>query len=164
MANTTSSDLVSAGVMKVLPMGYKQSILGTAAATTTNAYANDLFNMVKLEANPSAYEANKAGGPTITGVEIGSDDLDSGSLITFDVGDSGSAARFISATTIPRTGGNFKGTLSPCMGYQPFASPIFATYTTVSLATYLMQVKVNASAGTAVAGNIRLLVDFTIDS
>lgn len=159
---TFSSDKITSGVIKMLPLGYKQSILASCSVPTTQA-TNDICNMVRLEANPSGYENNKAGGPTITAVEVGTDDLDSGSLIVLDVGDAASATRFISGTTIARTGGNFKGTLAPCMGYQPFASPYFATYTTVSLATYLMQIKINASAATAVAGNLRLLVDFDID-
>lgn len=162
MATTFASDKISSGVIKALPLGYDQSILATAAAPASTG-ANDIYQMIRLEANPSGYEANKAGGPTIQSVVLGSDDLDAATSLTLDVGDTTSAQRFVAASTIGQTGGRFGGTLAPCLGYQPFASPFFATYTTASLATYLMQIKVNTSAATALAGNLRLMVDFTVD-
>lgn len=162
MATTFSSDKISAGTIKALPLGYNQSILATAAAPATTG-ATDIYKMVALEANPSAYDTNKAGGPTIIGVTLGSDDIDGGAAVALSVGDSGSSTRFISSATTGQAGGRFVGTLTPCLGYQPFASPFFATYTTASLATYLMLITVTTSAATAVAGNLRLLVDFTVD-
>jgi len=162
MATTFSSDKVSAGTFKLLPLGYKQEILATAAAPSTTG-ATDVYKMVGLEANPSAYTPDGPGGPTILGVQLGSDALDGASSLALSVGDSGSSTRFISSSTIGRAGGVFPGTLSPCLGYQPFASPFFHTYTTASLATYLMLITVTTSAATAVAGNLRLLVDFSVD-
>lgn len=159
MVATVNSDKISSGVIKVLPLGYNQSILATAAAPATTG-ANDIYNMISLEGMPSQ---NAAGGPTIIGVALGADDLDAATSLALSVGDSGLATRFLSSSTIGQTGGVAPGTLSPCLGYQPFASPFYATYTTVSLATYLMQIKVTTSAATALAGNLRLLCNFTID-
>ena len=164
MAVTIQSDKVSSGTIKLLPLGYVQSILATAAAPATTG-ANDIYQMVKLASNAAltSGDGSSTGGPTITGVALGTDALDGASSLTLDVGDSGSAARDLSASTIGRAGGRVGSTLASSLGYQPFATPTFATYTTASLQTYLIQVKVNASAATALAGNIRLLVDFTID-
>lgn len=162
MAVTISSDKISSGVMKVLPLGYTQHILATAAAPATQG-ANDIYKMIALEGNPSGYMPNGAGGPTILGVVLGSDDLDGGASVALSVGDSGSATRFLSSSTIGQAGGVVRSTLAPALGYQPFASPFYATYTTVSLATYLMLITVTTSAATALAGNIRLLAEFSVD-
>ena len=163
MAVTIQSDKVSSGTIKLLPLGYVQSILATAAAPATTG-ANDIYQMVKLASNAAltSGDGSSTGGPTITSVVLGADDLDAATSLTLDVGDASSATRFMSASTIGQTGGRAVATLAPALGYQPVATPTFATYTTASLQTYLIQVKVNASAATALAGNIRLLVDFTI--
>lgn len=164
MAVTIQSDKISSGINKLLPLGYTQSILGTAAAPATTG-ANDIYQMLKLtsDASLTSGDGSSTGGPTILGIALGSDDLDGGAAVTLDVGDTTTAQKYVAASTIGQTGGVFRGTLSPCLGFQPFATPTFATYTTPSLQTYLIQVKVNASAATALAGNIRVLCDFTID-
>lgn len=154
---TYSSDKISAGSMKTLPLGYSQGILATCALPTTLAL-NDIAQMVKLEGNPSSVN----NGPTITGISLGADALDSGNTLTLDVGDTTTAQKFIAASTIGQAGGKVSGTTISCLGYSPFASS-YGTYTTVSLQTYLIQVKVHAAPTTAAAGNIRLLVDFNID-
>lgn len=164
MAVTFQSDKVSSGISKLLPLGYIQGTLATVAAPATTG-ANDIYQMVTLSSDASltSGDGSSTGGPTIVGVALGTDDLDGASSITLDVGDAASAQRFIAASTIGQTGGRVSSTLAPSLGYQPFATPKFATYTTPSLQTYLIQVKVNASAATALAGNIRVLCDFTID-
>lgn len=164
MAVTIQSDKVSSGISKLLPLGYTQHILGTAAAPATTG-ANDIYQMVQLSSDASltSGDGSSTGGPTILGITLGAADLDGGSAVTLDVGDSGGATRYISGSTVGQAGGVFPGTLAPCLGYQPFATPTFATYTTPSLQTYLILVKVNTSAATALAGNIRLLCSFTID-
>lgn len=159
MATTFSSDKISSGTLKMLSLGYDQTILATAAAPATTG-ANDIYQMIRLEANPSI---DKAFGPTILAINLGADDLDAGASLTLDVGDTTTAQKFLAASTIGQTGGRVGSTLAPSLGFQPFASPFFSTYTTVSLATYLIQIKVNASAATAVAGNLRLMCDFTVD-
>lgn len=162
MVSTYNSDKISSGTIKMLPLGYDQSILATAASPAT-AGANDIYNMIKLEGNPSGYQNDGAGGPTILGVALGADDMDGGSALTFDVGDAGSATRYLSQSTVAQVGGKVSSTLVAALGYQPFASPFYHTYTTASLATYLMLITLHTSAATALAGNIRLLTDFTID-
>lgn len=159
---TWKSDKINAGTIKQLELGYSQDILATAVLTTALAL-NDIIQMVNLEGNP----ANQSGygppyGPTITGVKLGADNLDSASSLTLDVGDSTSAQRFIAASTIGQGGGTTSGTTAACLGYAPFASS-YGTYTTTSYQTYLVQIKVHAAAGTAVAGNARLLVSFNMD-
>lgn len=163
MTVTISSDKISAGSSKMLPLGYNQSILATAAVPATTG-ANDIYQMIKLESNPSGYANDGAGGPTILGVDLGADSLDAASSLTLDVGDTTTAAKYFSQSTVGQSPGARAGsTLVGVLGYQPFASPFFHTYTTVSLATYLMQIKVHTSAATALAGNIRLLCSFTVD-
>ncbi|MDE2100406.1 MAG: hypothetical protein KGL39_24350 [Patescibacteria group bacterium] len=157
---TWTSDKISSGTIKMLPLGYNQSILATAAVTTSLAL-NDVVQMVNLSADASLMSGY---GPTILGISLGADQLDTGGspALTLDVGDATTANRFIAASTVGQAGGVFRGTLAPCLGYQPFASS-FGTYTTNSNQTYLIEVKVHAAAATAAAGNIRLLVDFTVD-
>ena len=166
MATTYNSDHVSSGIIKLLPLGYKQSTLGTVAASTVLGTA-DVYNMVQLSSDASltSGDGKSTGGPTILGVELGCDGIDAATSLSLSAGDSGSSTRYFSTTTIGQssTGGTVKSTKVGALGYQPFATPTFATYTTPSLQTYLIQVKVATSAATALAGNIRLLVDFTID-
>lgn len=163
---TVNSDKVSSGIIKQLPLGYTQSILGTAKASTVLGTA-DVYNMVQLgsDASLTTGDGNSTGGGTILGVALGCDGLDAATSLSFSAGDSGSSTRYIATSTIGQssTGGVVRATAKNALGYQPFANPEFATYTTPSLQTYLIQVKVVTSAATALAGNIRLLVDFTID-
>jgi hypothetical protein len=162
---TITSDKIASGTNKLLPLGYNQSIMATAAVTTALA-TNDIVQMMYLSSDASltSGDGNSTGGPTILGVVLGVDPLDTGTALLLDVGDVGSSTRFISGATIGRssTGGRVAGTTASCLGYKPFGTS-FTTYTTPSLQTYLIQVKVNTQATTAVAGSIRLLVDFTID-
>lgn len=164
MVATVNSDKVSSGISKCLPLGYTQHILGTAAYPVT-AGASDIFNMVTLtsDAALTSGDGSSTGGPTILGVTLGSDDIDAATALTLNAGDAASATRYLSASTIAQTGGVVRSTLVGALGYQPFATPTFATYTTPSLQTYVAQVKVQTSAATSLAGNIRLLVEFTID-
>ena len=163
---TISSDKISSGIIKMLPLGYNQSILATAAASSVLGTA-DVYNMIKLSSDASLTtgDGNSTGGPTILGVTMGCDGIDAGTSLSMSAGDSGSSTRYIATSTIGQssTGGRVPSTKTNSLGYQPFATPTFATYTTPSLQTYLIQVKVVTSAATALAGNIRLLVDFTID-
>lgn len=163
---TISSDKISSGIIKLLPLGYSQHILATAAASAALG-TTDVYNMVKLSSDASltSGDGSSTGGPTIIGVSLGCDGVDAGTTLSMSVGDSGSSTRYLATSTIGQssTGGVVAGAKTNNLGYQPFATPIFATYTTPSLQTYLIQVKVVTSAATALAGNIRLLAEFTID-
>lgn len=163
---TINSDKISAGIIKMLPLGYTQHILATVAASAALG-TTDVYNMVNLSSDASltSGDGKSTGGPTILGVNLGCDGIDAATSLSFSVGDSGSSTRYIATSTIGQssTGGRVSATKQNALGYQPFATPTFATYTTPSLQTYLIQVKVVTSAATALAGNIRLLVDFTID-
>lgn len=163
---TFNSDKISSGIIKLLPLGYNQSILGTVAASSVLGTA-DVYNMVNLSSDASltSGDGKSTGGPTIIGIALGCDGIDAGASLSMSVGDSSSSTRYIATSTIGQSsaGGRVASTKQNSLGYQPFATPTFATYTTPSLQTYLIQVKVVTSAATALAGNIRLLVDFTID-
>lgn len=162
MATTYIGSKAQAGVQpRVLPYGVEVSEISTFVITAAFVI-NDLVNFITLEANPSI----TGNGPTITGVTADIPSLDSSTGIVTAVGDSGTAARFITGSTVGRSGAggiqvmNVAGTI----GYQPFASS-FGTYTTVSLQLYTIVFKVTTAAtGTAAtSGTIALKVTYTYD-
>lgn len=122
---------------------------------------NDIINMVSLEGDPGIPVAF---GPTIMGVSLDSDQLDSngGPTMKFDVGDATGAARFITQTTIPQTGGLQGANVAGTLGYQPF-SATYNNYPTASLQIYTVQVKVHTAPATWQAGTIRLKVEYSYD-
>jgi hypothetical protein len=158
-----TSDKINSGTNKLLPLGYAQSILGTCAVPATLAI-NDVLQMAVLTSDASLTTGDgfSTGGPTITNIRLGADDLDIGTTLLMHTGDSVSVTRFGSNATIGQTGGVTNLTSAACLGYKPFGAA-FTTYTTPSLQTYIIQVAIAASATTPVAGNVRLLVEFTID-
>ena len=98
---TYSSDKISSGTIKMLPLGYVQSILATVAASSVLGTA-DVYNMVKLSSDAAltSGDGSSTGGPTITSVVLGCDALDAGAALSFKVGDSGSDTRYIATSTI----------------------------------------------------------------
>jgi len=90
-------------------------------------------------------------GATLKDFRLDSDDLDSNGspAITLDVGDSGSATRLMSASTIAQAGGRAYA-LTTAYGYQfPADTAIFAT--------------VHAAAATKQAGNLVATIEYTLD-
>lgn len=165
MATAYSGVEITAGKQpRVLPEGCEIVQIGTYL----NAVAfviNDTVKLVQLQADPT-FPGN---GPSITSLILDVPALDSSTGIVTAVGDSGTAARFISGATVGRSGaGGIQGpNVAGTYGYQPFLSDFgsFGTYTAVSNQVYTIVFKVTTAAtGTATtAGTIALKVGYTYD-
>lgn len=158
-----TAQIVAGKSPKVLPEGF----VITAYSYFLNSTAfvvNDTVQLITLEANPSI----TYNGPTISTVKVAMPPMDSSTGFTWVVGDSGSANRYITTQTLGQSGaGGYASTTSTqyaAVGYQPFINS-FNTYTTASLATYTIILKVTAAAtGTPTTGNtIVSFVDYTYD-
>lgn len=103
--------------------------------------ANDIVQMMTIPA-----------GATIVSVVLDSDQIDTNGTPTmsFDVGDAANPTRYLSASTLPRTGGAAVANVAAAYGYQYSANTP-------------LQVKVHAAAATFAAGTVRLLVEYTMD-
>jgi hypothetical protein len=108
--------------------------------TLASATLNDTYTMCKIPA-----------GATILDVVLSSDDVDTNGTPTvkYDVGDSGSATRFISATTIGQAGG---------VARMDQKGGHLKAYT----ADDTVIVKINTAAATFAAGTIRVGVLYTM--
>ena len=162
----TASKMLSGVQPRYLPLGYGIDVVSTISLTTSLAL-NDVWNMLTIGADSAEIiNGGPGSGPVLTGFVVDSAALDTGNTITIDMGDSGSRARFMAASTVSQatpTLGNVQGpNVAGTMGYQPFAST-FNTYTTVSLQTYTISGKCHAAAGSAVAGNFTLVVSYSYD-
>lgn len=156
---TYLADKMQAGVQpKVLPAGYGVKALAQISMTTS-LLLNDIIQMLAIEADP-ANAANN--GPVVLGAKLDCDALDSGSTLTLDLGDSGSAQRYLAASTIGQAGGSVSSAKAGVTGYAPFSAS-YGTYTTVSYSTYVFQIKCHAAPTTWANGSLRVLVDYTYD-
>lgn len=157
---TYNGTKMAAGVQpRALPSGAGVSVISTFLMTVAAALAtNDLINMLNIGGNPA--EVNP--GPSILTVVLDTDQVDTGAGVVFAVGDSGSAARFITGSTIGQTGGYAGPNVAGTLGYQPFATT-YATYTTVSLQNYTPVIKATTGVTTPKLGTIRLKVEYTYD-
>lgn len=160
---TYNSNKCVAGVQpKYLPTAGSVNVV--AMYTQNPALAlNDIVNMINLAADASDPNGQ---GPSIVGIALDTDQLDSGgaAAITLDVGDATSAQRYFAASTVGQAGGLVSPTKGGILGYQPFGGSYFATYTTVSLATYTILLKCHAAAQTAITtAQIRLATEYTYD-
>ena len=137
MANINATNVVTGAVEnpKYIQAGVITEIY--SAAVTTSLALNDTVTGPKIPANC-----------TLLNVILDSDDLDSGTSIKWDVGISGTAAKFISASTVSQAGGIATANVAGTVGYTP-------TSDTAVIA------KVNTAAGTAVAGTIRIAIVYT---
>lgn len=137
MANINATNVVTGAVEnpKYIQAGVITEIY--SAAVTTSLAQNDTVTGPKIPANC-----------TLLNVILDSDDLDSGTSIKWDVGISGTAAKFISASTVSQAGGIATANVAGTVGYTP-------TSDTAVIA------KVNTAAGTAVAGTIRIAIVYT---
>ncbi len=124
---------------------------------------NDLVNMLNLVSDSSNPNGQ---GPTMQGITLDTDQLDSGgsAAIVLSLGDTALSTRYFSSISLGKTGGYAIPTTPAVLGYQPFGGSYFATYTTVSLATYTIILKCNTAAQTAVTtAQIRLATEYTYD-
>lgn len=160
----TYNALKNSALPRMLPSAGGVNILSTISLTTA-LVANDVINMLQLQADPS----NPNGlGPTFIGILLDVDALDNGgNAITLDVGDQvgtagATAQRFYAAVTTAQAGGYAVPTKPAILGYQPFAGS-FGTYTTPSLLNDEIFVTCHHAAGTWQNGNLRLLVEVTFD-
>lgn len=127
----------------------KQPRSGVGPQTVTQTYTltgalalNDTIDMFVLPANHSALDF------ILSTTDL---DTDGAPTITLDVGDSGSAARYISASTVGQAGGVQRMVLHAAHGYTPTSD------TTIV-------VKVSAAPATgAAAGTITLTMVYTPD-
>lgn len=158
---TYNASKMAAGVQpKVLASGVI-AVISTLAITVANAIAtNDLINMLQLEGDPGIPTAF---GPSITGVAIDTDQLDTGAGIVLALGDATTANRFITGSTIGQAGGYAVPNVAGTLGYQPFASS-YGTYTTASLQLYTLVVKVTTGATTPKAGTLRVKCEYSYDA
>lgn len=150
---------MAAGVQpKVLHKGII-GVISTLAFAAVALANGDNINALQLAADAT----DPVGfGPTITGVTVDTDQLDTGNTVSFTAGDAASHARFISASTLGRTGGIVSQNVAGSIGYQPFATS-FTAYPTVSNALYTLQVWITATATTPAIGTMRVKCDYTYD-
>lgn len=96
MASTFTSPQVAAGVQPIVPVGNVETVAYGEYALTGALVVNDVIQIVRVPA-----------GAIITGGFLAVDDLDTNGtpLITMQVGDGGSAPRFLASNTKPQTGG-----------------------------------------------------------
>ena len=165
MATTYISKQITAGKQpRVLPEGFICTQINTFLNSTAFVI-NDLVNMVQLEANPTVL----GNGPTIKNVLVDMPAMDSSTGFSWVVGDSTTANKYITTSTVGRSsaGGVVAMNAQGGLGYQPFLSDFgaFGTYTAVSLQVYTVVLKVTAAAtGTPTTGNtITMAVDYTYD-
>jgi hypothetical protein len=138
MANTNATNVATSQVeaVKYVQTGVVTEIY--SAAVTTSLAANDTITGPSIPANC-----------TLLDVILDADDLDTGTpAIKFDVGVSGTAAKFISASTVAQGGGVQHANVAGTVGYTP-------TSDTAVIA------KVNTAAATAAAGTVRLAIVYT---
>jgi hypothetical protein len=92
-------------------------------------------------------------GAIVLGVLAESDDLDTNAspTITLNVGDAGSATRYLSASTIAQTGTTAVSTLATGLFYQ-----VTGTSDT------MVRIAVAANAATSAAGTVRIAVEYVI--
>ena len=139
MANTNMTNVLTsaAPVVKSMPQGVISNIC--SAAVTTSLAANDTLTGPSIPA-----------GAYLVDVLLMSTDLDTAGspTITLDVGISGSAAKFISASTVGQTGGVARMGLTTGLGYSPTSdTPVIVT--------------VNAAGTTKAAGTVTLAILYT---
>jgi hypothetical protein len=160
MAVYSSNKMLAGTQPKVLPSAGGVNVLAIASLSTA-LNLNDTINMVQLAADASDPNGS---GPTIIGMVLDCDKLDSGGTpaITLSVGDSGSATRYFNASTIAQNGGYAIPAIPAILGYQPFASA-FGAYPTPSLALYTIFVTCAHAPATWQNGNVRLLTEFSYD-
>lgn len=166
MATTYKSAQITAGKQpRVLPLGME--VLQIATFLNSVAFViNDLVQLVQIEANPAITN----NGPLITRTSIDMPPMDSSTGFTWTLGDSVTANRFISTSTLGQSGaGGIVGTnVDGGLGFGPFISAFgaFGTYTAVSLVNYTVVLKVTAAAtGTPTTGNtITACIGYTYDA
>lgn len=119
---------------------------GVIAVCASYAFAtapslNDLVQLMQIPA-----------GATMVDVILDSDDLDSNGTptVTFDVGDTTTAGRFIAASTAPQAGGVVHATVAASTDY-PYAANTW------------LYLKVHAAAATFQAGTVRVTALYTMD-
>ena len=122
-------------VVKSFPEGTQAEIY--SAAVTTAFAATDVITGPKIPA-----------GAYLLDVFLQSTDIDSGSTCLLDVGISGTAQKFIAASTVGQAGGLVHATGSTTLGYSPSSD-------TAVLVTC------NATANTAVAGTVTVGITYT---
>lgn len=158
-----SATKMAAGVQpRVLPSGAGVIVLSSLLMTVAAALATgDLINMLNIGADASESGALGA-GPFMTAVSLDCDQIDTGAGVVLAVGDSTTAARFITGSTIGQTGGYAGPNVGGTLLFQPFATT-FNTYPTASLATYTVVVKATTGCTTPKQGTIRLKAEYTYD-
>lgn len=156
---TTASRMATGVIPRAIYMGVPT--VEISSFTITAAFViNDIVQFLKIAANPSITN----NGPAITEVVLDCPDIDTSTGVVLAVGDSTTADRFITASTIGQTGGIARMNNAGGLGYSPFSAS-YNTYTTVSYAEYTVQMKVTTAAtGTAATtGTIKLKVEYTYD-
>jgi hypothetical protein len=150
---------MAAGIQPRVLVSGPISVLSILAFQAVALANGDNINALNLASDPAI---NVSNGPTILDVSVDIDQLDTGNTLSFTAGDATNHARFISASTLGRTGGIARANVQGTMGYQPFAGA-FNAYPTQSLQTYTLQVWVTATATTPAAGSMRVKCDYTYD-
>lgn len=160
MAIYNATKMAAGTQPKVLPTGAGVNVLSTIALTTA-LLLNDTINFMQLGAD--ATDPNGF-GPTILDFEFDTDQLDSNVAPTLklNLGDSVSAFRYLSQTTLCQTGGVTGPVRSGTVGFQPFAAA-FNVYTTPSLALYTISATVQTAPATWQNGSIRVFFSYTYD-
>lgn len=157
---TYNASKMAAGIQpRAFPAGIVPVI--SSLALTVALVGNDTINMLQLAGDP-AIPVNF--GPVISSLAFDSDDLDSNGApaITFDLGDAGSAARFMNQVTTAQAGGYTGPNVAGTLGYAPFAAS-YGTYTTLSNQLYTLVLKCHTAAATWQNGTVRVKCEYTYD-
>jgi len=138
MANTNATNVKTGAVevVKSYPEGVQVEIY--SAAVTTAFAATDTITGPKIPA-----------GAYLWDLILDVTDIDSGSTSVLDVGISGTAQKFIAASTVGRAGGIARMSAAGTLGYSP-------TSDTAVIVTC------NATANTAVAGTVTIGIAYTV--
>ena len=141
MASTFKSNLVKSNRRAGVGVGSQEIVIFATYSVTAALVVNDVIQMVPVPA-----------GATITGVTLGSTDLDTGgsAAIVLDVGDGGGTDRFIDGATVGQAGGSTATLAVAGFGY---------TYAAADTIDVLVQV---APTTGATSGTISLRVAYVL--
>lgn len=145
---TYKSAQVQSALLRGNWRGADFTIFGSVAVAS--AGVGDIYQLVQI---PNGY--------SIESVILDTDQLDTNATptLTLEVGDGTTAARFIAASTIARTGGIQYGNVAGATGYSyAIGSGNTGQFAGGNAGSNILQAKVTAAAATFAAGTVRLAV------
>ena len=156
---TYNATKMAAGIQpRALPTGIVPVISTFLMTVAAKLATNDLVNMLNIEGDPAII----GGGPSITGMALDCDQIDTGAGVVLALGDATTANRYITGSTVGQAGGYATPNQAGVLGYQPFLTT-FNAYPTASLALYTIVLKATTGVTTGQLGTIRVKAEYTYD-